>query len=176
MRILSYLFSSLLVLAIGCSSNKSAKNSTAPYPNSEEGVKQIAAVFMKGGSEADVLLKSMEPDIEDCKAIVINEDDAKKLAVVVAKMYLEANAALIAPKEGQTEILVRHTTAENLKARTDMELPGGYTTNASKFKDGLHLYGFKFVKPGEKIGMAYDGLYYVNNKWVFIPKTWRYLE
>lgn len=166
-------FSALLVVStIACNNN----NETKSYPNSEEGVKQIAAVFMKGGSEAEHMLKNMKPSLEDCKMIMVSEADAKKLSEMAEMMFTQAKASEIAPKTGQTEILVRSATTENLKAGTDKEMPGGYTDKAAKFKEGLRIYGFKFVKPGETIGMAYDGLYYVNNKWIFLPKTWRYLE
>ena len=68
MRILSL---SILITLASCGSKSN-------YPNSEEGAKQMATVFMKGGSDADALLKNMKPSLEDCKAIVTSETDAKK--------------------------------------------------------------------------------------------------
>jgi hypothetical protein len=43
---------------------------------------------------------------------------------------------------------------------------------AEHLKPGLTLYRFKFVKPGETVGMAYDGLVHVNGHWVMLPKPW----
>ena len=43
--------------------------------------------------------------------------------------------------------------------------PGGYKRVADKFKPGLTVYRWKYVKPGEKLGMSFDGLVYVNNHW-----------
>jgi hypothetical protein len=35
---------------------------------------------------------------------------------------------------------------------------------------------WKFVKPGETIGMAYDGLVFVNGHWAWFPKAWHALR
>lgn len=173
MRFLSLSFFTLLTITITSCGNKNASD----YPNSAEGVKKLASLFLKGGTEADAMLKNLKPSLEDCKAIVANEADAKKLADTYEQMYAQVKGSDIAPsKSTQTEILVFHSNTKSLKENTDQELPGGYTTNAEKFKDGLEIYGFKFVEPGQTIGMSFDGLYFVNNKWVLLPKTWKYLE
>jgi ribosomal protein L17 len=170
-------FLSLAVFAFSITTLVSCGGSKSSYPHSDEGVKQIATVFMKGGSDADALLKNMKPSLEDCKLIVTSEVDAKKLADMAEQMYAQVKAADIAPsKASQTDVLVFHSTTAALKTGADQELPGGYTEKASKFKDGLDIYGFKFVEPNEKLGMAFDGLYFVNNKWVFFPKAWKYLD
>ena len=46
---------------------------------------------------------------------------------------------------------------------------------AGQLQSGVTLYRFKFVKPGEGLGMAFDGLVHVNGHWVIIPKPWRAL-
>ena len=33
-----------------------------------------------------------------------------------------------------------------------------------------------FVEPGESLGLAFDGLIFVNGRWVLMPKPWRVLE
>jgi hypothetical protein len=35
------------------------------------------------------------------------------------------------------------------------------------------VYRWKFTKPGETLGMAFDGLYQINGRWVLMPKPWR---
>jgi hypothetical protein len=39
----------------------------------------------------------------------------------------------------------------------------------------LKIYRFKFVEPGKDLGMAFDGLIYVNGHWRIFPKPWRAL-
>ena len=43
-------------------------------------------------------------------------------------------------------------------------------------KSGLTVYAFKFVKPGETLGMAFDGLVWVNGHFAIFPKPWRFLR
>ena len=40
----------------------------------------------------------------------------------------------------------------------------------------MTLFRFKFVKAGETIGMAFDGLAFVNGHWRIFPKPWRAAE
>ena len=73
-------------------------------------------------------------------------------------------------------MLLYHVTTADLKKWTEAasrDFPGGYRTVASKFNDGITVYRFKFVKPGETLGMAYDGLVYVNGHWRIFPKPWQ---
>ena len=44
---------------------------------------------------------------------------------------------------------------------------------AAQIKPGLKVYRFKFVEPGEDLGMAFDGLVNVNGHWRIFPKPWR---
>ena len=46
-------------------------------------------------------------------------------------------------------------------------------TTSSREKPGLTVYRWKYTKPGEPLGMAYDGLIYVNGHWAWFPKPWR---
>ena len=55
-------------------------------------------------------------------------------------------------------------------------LPGGWAKMKGQIKDGYTLFRFKFVKPGERSGMVYDGLILVNGHWRIFPKAWRALE
>jgi hypothetical protein len=57
------------------------------------------------------------------------------------------------------------------------EFPTSFLALAdSSLNPDLTHYAFKFVKPGETTGMAFEGLTHVNGKWKLFPKPWRYLE
>lgn len=45
-----------------------------------------------------------------------------------------------------------------------------------QIKDGHTIFRFKLVKPGEGMGMTYDGLIRVNGHWCIFPKAWREIE
>jgi hypothetical protein len=56
------------------------------------------------------------------------------------------------------------------------EFPGGYAQVAQYIVKDVPIVRFKFVKPGETMGMAFDGLIHVNGRWVFMPKPWNGLK
>ena len=43
------------------------------------------------------------------------------------------------------------------------------------FVSDVPIGRFKFVEQGETLGLAFDGLIFVNDHWVFMPKPWRAL-
>ena len=53
--------------------------------------------------------------------------------------------------------------------------PGGYKRVVQFMKPGIPIVRFKFVKPGDRIGLAFDGLVYVNGRWALMPKPYRAL-
>jgi hypothetical protein len=80
-----------------------------------------------------------------------------------------------APKEGQTDLLIVFATTRELFDRKPVlgEFPGGYKDVLQYFKIDVPIVRFKFVKPGETLGYAFDGLIYLNGRWVIMPKPWR---
>ena len=87
----------------------------------------------------------------------------------------------IKPKAEQNDFFVISATAKQLKEKEWKGeiydyFPGGYHKVAPMLKDDANIYLFKFVKKGEKSGMRFDGLTFVNNHWVIFPKLWRAFE
>lgn len=158
----------------GKSSESKSSESKSKYPGTEEGAKQMLSEFLKEGADLKALTMQLKPTRADYEALF----DA---AVVdkVAKAYEAAwEKALIKAKPGQTEILLHGATTEDLRAKNDKarQLPGGFSMVADKLKPGVTWYRFKFVKPGERLGMSFPGLVYVNGQWRFVPKPWRALR
>lgn len=143
----------------------------------EAAAKALLAKFLAPGADHAALTKELKPTTADYEA-VFEPEFAKKLEAAQAGMWSSGKAAL-APKEGQTELLLHSATTEQLKAwpkEVSDNFPGGYKRAAAKFKDGLTVYRFKFVKPGETTGMAFDGLVFVNGNWRLFPKPWQAVE
>jgi len=81
------------------------------------------------------------------------------------------------PKPDQDSLLLIYTTTAKLQSRDAVlrEFPGGYKDVLQYFKADVPIVRFKFVKSGETTGLAFDGLVYVNDHWVIMPKPWRAL-
>ncbi|HAS44789.1 MAG TPA: hypothetical protein DCS93_30195 [Microscillaceae bacterium] len=163
----------LLVLALWAMVS-ACQGQKTKYPNTKEGVMQMAQAL---GEVSPSDIKKMAPTMEDCKAIMKNEEDAKKLHEYSEKGYerlTKMSESPIRGREGQTEILVNQLTVggENM-AEELKEFSGGYKKAVEKMKAGIVMYEFNFVEPGETRGRRFDGLMNVNNKWVLVPKFWR---
>lgn len=159
-------------LVVAC--NGSGSSASSKFPGTEEGAKQLLGEFLKPGADYAALSKQLRPTKDDYKAVY--GDAADKLAATYDPAW-DKGELVLKPNDGQTELKLWSATSDDLKNGTGNanEFPGGYKKVADKLQAGITLYRFKFVKPGEDLGMAFDGLVYVNGHWVIIPKPWRAL-
>jgi hypothetical protein len=137
-------------------------------PGGFDDANQLVAKFLAPGNDNRALTQSLKPRLADLRAI-FNQPFADRAFQHYSRNW-GADTAIRA-NAGQTEALVRAETSDRLRRMGESSsLPGGYKTIANEFRPGLTIYSWRFVEPGKKFGMAYDGLYYVNGRWVFVPK------
>ena len=146
------------------------------YPGTEAGAKQLLEAFLKPGADTQALSRALRPRAKDYAA-VFGEANGGKAEAVYGPAW-DADRMRVAPKPGQTSLLLWGATSEELKSGAGhaTQFPGGYRQVAETLQAGVRLYRFKFVRPGETLGMAYDGLTHVNGRWVIFPKPWRALK
>jgi hypothetical protein len=74
----------------------------------------------------------------------------------------------------QTTYQIWETTpAELLRYEGEARnFPGGYREIADQFLPGVRLYRFKYLKPGSRLGSAYDVFVYVKGRWRVFPRPW----
>ncbi|MBW1877115.1 MAG: hypothetical protein JRI25_00630 [Deltaproteobacteria bacterium] len=79
------------------------------------------------------------------------------------------------PKAGQTQVLIYLATTEDLQANNARarQFPGGYKEVAPYLAADRLWVRWKFVKPGETLGMAFDGMVWLDDHWAWFPKPWR---
>ncbi|TLD68777.1 hypothetical protein FEM03_20805 [Phragmitibacter flavus] len=134
---------------------------TATAGNVRDEVRQIAEQLRENLGNA----VQYRPSTSQINAISATLNDAELLRAYVEEVYTQIPSTGPAAKPGQNEILVE---GPDLK-----DLPGGYTQKIKHFRPGTDIYRFKYVAPGQDIGMSYDGLIKVKDQWIFIPKAWR---
>lgn len=150
---------------------------TRTTPSSDSGTveeaRQVLARFLLPGADHASLSAALRPAADDYTALFA-DDFAEKARSMYDPVW-ESGELVIAPKEGQTELMIRGATTEELKGWNGNAagFPDGYRGIAAKMNDGLTIYRFKFVAPGDELGMAFDGLVYVNGHWAIFPKPWR---
>lgn len=131
--------------------------------------------FLDAGADGRIALTAtLKPTEADIRAVY-----AQPLADRLVPMYeaMFTPDAQVGPNEGQTEILSWFATTAELRDGTPEldDFPGGYR-HVSPFFIGDHpIVRFTFVEAGQSRGMAFDGLIYVNDRWVLMPRPWRAL-
>ncbi len=127
----------------------------------EAEIRQIAESLREDFGNA----KQWKPDASQINFLSRTLNDAEKLRAYAETLYTSLPVGQSAAKPGQTKILV---TGPDLA-----DLPGGYSAKLHHFREGVEIYGFKYVEPGKTTGMAYDGLFRKDGQWFFLPKAWR---
>lgn len=147
---------------------------TKGYGGDEAGAKALVSAFLDPKTDRTALTKALQPDSADYRAI-FEGAAAAKAEESYKKLWNAPDFDGIGGHEDQTEVLLWAIPTEDIIAWSEKakELPGGYERVKDKFKKGLVIYRFKFVKPGSKLGTANDGLVFVNGHWAFVPKPWK---
>ncbi len=142
----------------------------------EDGAKTLLAQFVAPNADHAALTRSLKPTTADYKAL-FDSATAPKVESAQAKDW-ESGKAVIKPADGQTEVKISSATGADLASGKGgaKEFPGGYRKIAKHLVPTATFFRFKFVKPGEDTGTAYDGLAFVNNHWVIAPKPFRALD
>ena len=172
-----FAFRIFVVLLIGSTVGRCQEKLVDPYPNSMQGAKALLQEYLKPGADVAALTKKLQPTDKDYES-VFKPERSKKLAEMYAQPWKDGLIG-IAPKPGQTELLLFSATSEELQKWTGnakQYFPGGYEKIGPSIADGFTFYRFKFVSPGEKLGMAFDGLVHVNGHWRLFPKPYRVFE
>ncbi len=164
----------LAPLAVGaCSKKGGGTEATSTYPGTEDGAKQLLTE-LRTAPDAAAKTKGLRPSEADYKA-VFTDDFAGKAEKGYDELWADPKAVITADP-ANTELKLSKATTDDLKAWTPdvkRDFPGGYEKVKDFYKPGLTIYRWKYTKPGEDLGMAYDGLIYVNNHWAWFPKPWR---
>jgi len=149
---------------------------TATFPGTPEGAKALLQQFLKPDADYAGLTRPLRPTPKDFKSVF--KGKALKEALEGYRAPWDEGKIVVRGKPDQTQLLIWSATSEELKKGTGdaKAFPGGYVRVAPHLKNGLTFYRFKFVRPGETLGFAWDGLVYVNGHWVIFPKPWRVLK
>jgi len=169
-----FVFVALALTVVGCKKEGGAA-ATSKYPGTEEGAKQLLT-DVRVSPDAKAMTLALKPTSDDYKAVFVDAAAAKAEAGY-EKLWSDPKA-VIGASPANTELLLSKATTDDLQKWTsdaEANFPGGYKKVADKLAPGLTVYRWKYAKPGEKLGMAYDGLIFVNGHWAWFPKPWRVL-
>ena len=135
----------------------------------------VLAAFTKAGADHAALTAALRPKPEDYAEVFVG--DAAEKAKAAMEPLWEGGKGLD-PTSEQTQVDVAGATPEQLSKHEGNALgcPNGYQSIADKFNPKIVVFCFRFVKPGDRGGLAGDALVYVNGHWAYFPKPFRYLN
>lgn len=149
----------------------------AATPRSQASVagRQLLRKFFAADADHAALTASLKPGPGDVRAVYA-EPLASRLIASYEQLFQPG--AVIRPKPEHEDLITVFTTTGELRSGAPVlgEFPGGYKKVLPHFIANVPIGRFKFVKPGESLGLAFDGLIFVNGRWVLMPKPWRGLE
>lgn len=151
------------------------KKPGADTPGSEAHARVLLSKFLVPGADRAALTWALKPTDAEIRSVYA-EPLASKLIALYAQMYQPG--VKLEPKPEYTDLwLVRATTAQMRRGDAVLrDFPGGYKKVRGAMLGDYPVVYFKFVRPGETSGLAFDGLVYVNSRWVLMPKPWRALD
>lgn len=165
----------LLAQMAGATEAKEAAEGAGRFPPTAAGAEALLRQFLAPDADHAALTASLAPDGADYRAVYTDS-----LATALERRYgpMWQSPPPIRPRPGQTDLLLVFATTDALIAGGPelREFPGGYGKVRDRMKAGVPIVRFKFIRPGENRGLAFDGLVYVNGRWVLIPKPWRALD
>ncbi|MCB1144920.1 MAG: hypothetical protein H7A24_17695 [Leptospiraceae bacterium] len=127
--------------------------------------------FLEPGADLRLLTQALQPTEEDY-ILYFGKENSKKAQNGYSGLWNSKTE--IGPRPGQTDLFLYSARVSDLQKGDSLgEFPGGYRKIVSLLNPELRIYGFKFVKPGQRSGMAYDGLVFLRGRWVLFPKPWR---
>lgn len=131
--------------------------------------------FFNPNEDLEALTLSLKPTPEDVRAVYA---DPLATALIEAYEGMFVPGTALGPKPEHSQLLTTFATTGALKAGDPVldEFPGGYREVLPYIVGDVPIARFKFVVKGETLGLAFDGLIYVNDHWVLMPKPWRGLS
>jgi hypothetical protein len=137
--------------------------------------RKLLRQFFAVDADFAALTAALRPTPQDVQA-VYGEPLASRLIASYAKLFRPG--VEIKPKPEHDDMITLFTTTGKLKSGAPVldEFPGGYKKVLPYIISDVPIGRFKFVRSGESLGLAFDGLIFVNDRWVLMPKPWRSLE
>ncbi len=164
-----------IAIIMGVSSFSTSALAQVDKMGTPEQVQKMLEDFVASGSPLAEFVKNLQPTNEEIKA-VYKEPLASNLIKMYEKMYSSLDR-LKKPAD-QNDVFIVFTTTVKLAQGGEIlsKFPGGYGNAREYFSGDFPIVKFEFVKVGETDGFGFDGLIFVNDRWVLMPKPWRGLD
>jgi hypothetical protein len=126
--------------------------------------------------EAGTVRTGLRPRAEDYEKVF--QGDAVEVAREVFERMWQDPIELTFPTAEQSDLRIYLAPAGILAEDNELSrfFPGGYRALARWLDPGRVWVAWKYVKPGSRSGLAYDGLVWCDDHWSWFPKPYRALR
>lgn len=140
-----------------------------------EKARKLLQQFLTPNVDCIALTQKLMPSRQEYLSYFGQGDSSR--AMDYYEPYWKNGQIVIRPRPGQTELKLIPIDLAELKAGKPLPagVPQEYEKLRSRLRGGKTVYAFKFVKPGEEQGVAWDGLVRLGGHWVFFPMPWKAL-
>lgn len=132
---------------------------------------KVLFAFLMPGADPRVLTQALRPRDEDY-GLVFRSDIAEGLRSTYTELW--GTNPVIQRKSHQTALIARACPASAFVQGNPMMsfFPGGYAGIAEYLQPDRIWVAWKFVAGGETIGMAYEGLVKLDDRFVWFPRPY----
>ena len=123
------------------------------------------------------LTAALQPKRADVEAVFVDTAIQNRVLAYTERLFKKEKFNIkLFPDYNQ--VLVWTATVEDFETgRGDaMDFPSSFFKVVPFLKEKTVVHRFKFVKDDYPAGAGYEGLIYVNGRWVLFPKVWRVFE
>ncbi len=136
---------------------------------------RVLTPFLAAGADPIALTRAFRPSPDDYGKVFRAE-----LVAGLRSIYdgIWETQPAITRKPGQNVLLVHACVAEGFVMGSVMmeAFPGGYAGLDEDLVPGRVWACWKFVEPGKRLGMAWDGLVHLDGRWVWFPRAWAFVR
>ena len=145
-----------------------------PVVTAVQAARLLLEPFLALGADHQALATQLRPRTEDYDK-VFEPAYAGVAREAYERIWDELNP-VPRPNAGQRELLLAAADSDKIREQgAPPAFPGGFERVRHTMLPGRVWLCWKFVKQGERLGMAFDGLVRIDDHWAWFPKCWRVL-
>jgi hypothetical protein len=126
------------------------------------------------GPEWSTLVEGFRPRPEDFARVFLEPEPFVALYQTVWAQIPRSSG--VKPEQSQIRAVAATTALLRFPNAASDAFPGGYRRIVNLLAEGQVWLAWKYVRPGNTAGTAFDGLTLLGDRWVWFPHPWRAIQ
>ncbi|MGB0861463.1 MAG: hypothetical protein ACPG19_04595 [Saprospiraceae bacterium] len=140
--------------------------------------RDFLSVFLKSShGTRQTLSKALQPKRADIEAIFIDTAIQNEILDYTERLFKKEKFNIKCFPD-YNQVLIWTASVEDFETGTGdaIEFPSSFFKIIPFLKKKTVVHRFKLVQEGYPAGASYEGLFYINGRWVLFPKVWKILD